>query len=134
MKTAPLKQCCIYAVSAVSKLRQKQSSVCLSQKMLSTSNKRLGMTLAFPFVDRYCDMYLATVLSDSDDLRSICLRTGDTLHLIYRSKADCPEVQSVVKWLRSPLDLFQVHVPSLLDPVPSDRENAPNTAIQQGKN
>ena len=76
--------------------------------------------------------YESTVLSDSDDLRSMCLRTGDTLHLTYRSKADCPEVQSVVKWLRSLLDLFQVHVPSLLDPVPSDGENALNTAIQQG--
>ena len=76
--------------------------------------------------------YESTVISDSDDLRSICLRTGDTLHLTYRSKADCPEVQSVVRWLRSLLDLFQVHVPSLLDPLPSDGENALNTAIQQG--
>ena len=46
--------------------------------------------------------------------------------------ADCLEVQSVVRWLRSLLDLFQAHVPSLLDPLPSDRENALNTAIQQG--
>ena len=76
--------------------------------------------------------YESTVLSDSDDLRSICLRTGDTLHLTYKSKADCPEVQSVVRWLRSLLDLFQVHVPSLLDPVPSDGEHALNTAIQEG--
>jgi len=76
--------------------------------------------------------YESTVLVDSDDLRSICLRSGDTIHLTYRSKANCSEVLNVVTRLKSLLGLFQVHLPSLSDEVPSDGENALQTAIQEG--
>ena len=76
--------------------------------------------------------YESTVLFDSDDFKSNHLRSGDTIHLTYRSKADCSEVLSVVTWLKSLLGLFQVHLPSLSDEVPSDGENALQTAIQEG--
>ena len=57
--------------------------------------------------------YDSVVLKDSEDLRSLRIRTGDTLHVTFEAKAECADVREIKRWLDDVACEFDDHLPSL---------------------
>ena len=75
--------------------------------------------------------YDSMVLKDSEDLRSLRIRTGDTLHVTFEAKAECADVREAKRWLDDVAREFEGHLPSVIGPEGLG-EIALNTATQQG--
>ena len=76
--------------------------------------------------------YEQITLSDSDSPGSVHVRNGDTLKITFECEADCIEVDEAVTRLRELVNHFQLHLPSLLDEIPSEGEDLLNIATQEG--
>ena len=53
----------------------------------------------------------SVVLKDADSVRLLHIRSGDTLHLTYKAKAECGDILEAVSWMRSVHALLCVESP-----------------------
>ena len=56
--------------------------------------------------------YESVVLKDSDSISSLQLRSDDTLHLTYKAKADCGDIEQAANWMESAHALLCARKPS----------------------
>ena len=52
--------------------------------------------------------YQSVILKDSDELQHTHFRSGDTFTVDYQIEGNCKRVETVIKWLREILELFQI--------------------------
>lgn len=56
--------------------------------------------------------YESVVLKDSDSISSLQLRSDDTLHLAYKAKAECGDIEQAANWMESAHALLCAQKPS----------------------
>ncbi len=77
-------------------------------------------------------LYESAVLKDTDEPSSLHLRSGDTLHIVFESVAECVEVGEVLGWLTLLARAFETHVPTVSDHESCDAIVALAQVMSQG--